>query len=36
MAAVLAVIHEIKDGTRGVEWSNRAEIAARAGSQKGK
>lgn len=30
-AAVLAVIHEIEDGTRGMEWSNLEEIARRAG-----
>ncbi len=30
-AAVLAVVHEIEAGARGMEWSNLAEIAARAG-----
>jgi 2-dehydropantoate 2-reductase len=30
-AAVLAVIHEIEDGKRGMEWSNLAEIATRGG-----
>jgi 2-dehydropantoate 2-reductase len=29
-AAVLAVIHEIEDGTRGMEWSNLQEIARQA------
>jgi ketopantoate reductase len=29
-AAVLEVIHEIEDGTRGMEWSNLQEIAWRA------
>ena len=34
-AAVLAVIHEIEDGKRGMEWSNLQEIATRGGLSAG-
>ncbi len=34
-AAVLAVIHEIESGTRGMEWSNLREIATRGGVRPG-
>ena len=34
-AAVLAVIHEIEDGKRGMEWSNLQEIATRSGLRAG-
>ncbi|MGI8854493.1 MAG: ketopantoate reductase family protein [Thermomicrobiales bacterium] len=34
-AAVLAIVHEIEDGTRGMEWSNLQEIATRGGLREG-